>query len=75
MRRFLFSCTLFAAFSWLIGPVAHTQSGSASCNPGINFGSLIAPLGVEYGSSQLNIRTSYAVCLPMPDKPSSSHGL
>jgi len=62
---------LMIALSWL--PTVQAQAHEATCTPGISYWKLLDAVSVGYGDGRLNISKLYAVCLPTPAKPSSSH--
>lgn len=61
------------ALSLLVPPAVRAQAPQPPCTPGISFASLIGAVSVGYADARLNIDQLYAVCLPMPTKPSASN--
>lgn len=63
----LVGCTAFDSDS-----VKSQQASQSSCAPGVTFFSLLESVEVGYVDGRLNIDRLYAVCLPTPDKKSTS---
>ena len=50
----------------------HSQTAQKSCIPGVSFWKLLDGVRVGYTDGRLEIGTLYAVCLPLPGRPSTS---
>lgn len=67
------SMTRALALAFTVLSTFSSVGAQAPCTPGISFWKLLDAVRVGHGDGRLNLEKLYAVCLPVPAKPSASN--